>query len=258
MPNILEQAREIRKTWSAFQSSRVLITANNYRVFDYLEKPRTAKRLARQIHSDMRATEILLDALTGMGFLKKQKGEYSNRSSASRFLVSGKPYYQGDIVRHADSIWKSWSNLDSVLITGKPSRGPRNHEAFILGMHNLAALKAKEVIKAIDLKGVRTSIDLGGGPGTYSMEMAGKGIKVTLFDTPETIKIAKKVIKKTGVKRKNINLVEGDFISDDIGGGYDLIFISQIIRLFAHRFNSTLCRAPWACAAGSGEPLSDK
>ncbi len=31
--------KEIRKIWSAYQSSRVSIIANNYKVFDYLETP---------------------------------------------------------------------------------------------------------------------------------------------------------------------------------------------------------------------------
>ncbi len=242
MANILEQTREIRKIWSAYQSSRVLITANNFRIFDHLEEPKTADNLAHVIKTDKRATEILLDALAGIGLLKKQKDRYKNTSLASRFLVHGKPLYQGDIIRHAENMWRSWSSLDAVLSTGRPHRGERDHEAFILGMHNLAASKAKDIVKGIDLSGVKSALDLGGGPGTYSMELAQKGIQVSLFDTPETIKIAGRVIGASAAGRKNIRLHEGNFLHDDIGAGYDLIFISQILHSYSEKDNMSLLR----------------
>lgn len=230
----------MRTLWSAFQSSRVLITANNYQVFDYLEKPASAAVLAGKISTDRRATEILLDALSGIGLLKKQKDRYKNTAMASRFLVGGKPHYQGDIIRHVSSMWESWSNLDTVLKTGAPARGTRNHEAFILGMHNLSSLKAKTIVREIDVTGVKRALDLGGGPGTYSIEMARKGISVTLFDAPDTERIARKVIGQAGTGKGNIDIVGGDFLNDDIGSGYDLIFISQIVHSYSDSVNQQL------------------
>jgi ubiquinone/menaquinone biosynthesis C-methylase UbiE len=242
MAKILEQAGQLRKLWSAYQSSRVLMTANNYRVFDYLEEPKTAGQLARKLNTDKRATEILLDALTGIHLLRKQKDRYRNAGTASRLLVAGKPYYQGDIISHVNGLWDSWSNLDRVVKKGTPSERVRNQKAFILGMHNLASLKAGDVVKGIDCSGVKRALDLGGGPGTYSIEMANQGIDVTLFDLPETIKIARTVIEKSGTKKGRINLVNGDFLYDDIGEGYDLIFISQIIHSYSEKVNLTLLK----------------
>ena len=235
MADILEQSKELRKIWGGFQGARVLLTANNYRVFDYLKKQKAAAGLAKDIGADKRATEILLDALTGLGLLKKQKGQYKNSSLASQFLISGSPYYQGDIIRHADTLWQNWSGLDNVVKTGKPHHVSHDHRAFILGMHNLALLKADNVLKAVGLKGVKKALDLGGGPGTYTIEMAKKGISVTIFDTPETIEIAKEVVKKSGVK--NINFLQGDFLADDFGRDYDLIFISQILHAYSEDDN---------------------
>jgi 2-polyprenyl-3-methyl-5-hydroxy-6-metoxy-1,4-benzoquinol methylase len=225
MTGILDQTKEIRKIWSGYQSSRVLITANNFRIFDHLEEQKTAKY-----------------ALTGLGLLRKNKGGYKNASIASRILVSGRPYYQGDIIKHVNSLWDNWSDLDRILKTGVPSRKSRDHKAFILGMHNLASLKAKEIIKGIGLKGVKKALDLGGGPGTYTIEMAKKGIHVTLFDTAETVKIARTVVNQFQKDPENITFVQGDFLVDDIGSGYDLIFMSQIIHSFSEKNNIMLLR----------------
>ncbi|MEW6409244.1 MAG: methyltransferase [Nitrospirota bacterium] len=264
MPGILEEVKKLREIWGGFRSARVLLTANNYRVFDYLIKPLSVRILSKRLNTDLRATEILLDALTGLGFLKKMKGKYSNSPITSKFMVSGSPYYQGDIIRHADTLWQNWSGLDEVLKTGKPNRKTFDHGSFILGMHNIASLKAKDVMKMIGLKGVKTALDLGGGPGTYSIEMAKRGVNVTLFDFPETIEIAKRVISNPsfflplfkgrigGVKggegefersfRGKISFIQGDFLVDDFGCGYDLIFISQVFHAYSERDNLQLLR----------------
>lgn len=242
MARIVDEAKEIRRMWSAFQSSRVLITANNFRVFDYLTEAKTALKLSKIIRTDTRATGILLDALTSLGFLIKQKDKYRNSHTASRFLVSDSPYYQGDIIKHVDVMWSSWSNLDKVMKTGRPARGARNHEAFILGMHNLSVLKVEEIIKNIGLSGVRKALDLGGGPGTYSIGMAKRGIHVTLFDDPETERIADRVIKRSGVDRGNIEFMAGDFLKDEIGRNYDLILMSQIVHAYSEKNNIMLFR----------------
>lgn len=240
MSSVREEAMKVREIWGAFRSSRVLITANNYRVFDLLTTPQSAETISQKLNIDLRATEILLDALTALGLLKKSGYIYKNSAISSRFLIKGSPYYQGDIVRHADTLWKNWSGLDEVIKTGEPSHKAYNQEAFVLGMHNLAALKVKDVMKVIGLKEVKTALDLGGGPGTYSMEMAKRGVRVTLFDYPETIGIAKKLIEKKKVK--GINFMSGDFIFDNIGKGYDLIFISQILHSYSDKSNLQILR----------------
>ncbi len=238
--SVLEEAGELRKLWGGFRASRVLLTANNYRIFDHLIKPQSANAIAKNLKTNLRATEILLDALTGIGLLKKNRDRYSNAPIAAKFLVRGSAYYQGDILRHADSLWQNWSELDEIIKTGKPIRKAHDHEAFIMGMRNTALLKVKSVIKAIGAGGVKTALDLGGGPGTYSIEMAKNGIDVTLFDRPETVKIARRVVKKEGIK--NIDFIEGDFLCDDIGRGYDLIFVSQTLHSLSEKDNLYLLK----------------
>jgi len=238
--SVHEQVKELRRIWGGFRQARILMTANNYRVFDHLLHPRSALAVSENLNTDLRGTEILLDALVAVGLLVKQKDRYRNTAAASQFLVSGKPYYQGDIIRHADALWKNWSGLDEVLKTGKPRHRFHDREAFILGMHNIASIKARDVIDVMELRGVRTALDLGGGPGTYSIEMARRGIKVTLFDLPETIEIARKVMRQE--KADGIVLMGGDFMSDDIGKDYDLVFVSQILHSYSGKDNLQLLR----------------
>lgn len=231
MATVFEQAQGLRMMWGGFWTARILMTANNYCVFDHLQSSRTAAELAASLGTDLRATIIILDALTALQLLKKRGSSYRNAPLATRFLVTGTPHYQGDILRHADSLWKSWSQLDTVLATGRPADSPHDHLSFIKGMHNIASLTAPAVIKAIGMKGVNKALDLGGGPGTYAMEMARKGATVTIFDLPATIAIARKMVKEQGVA--GVSFKPGDVLTDSLGKGYDLVLVSQFIHAFS-------------------------
>jgi 2-polyprenyl-3-methyl-5-hydroxy-6-metoxy-1,4-benzoquinol methylase len=212
--------------------ARIVLTANHYRIFDRCEGAgRSAVALAKELRTDGRATELLLNSLVSTGLLNKKNGRYANSPLASRYLVKGKRGYQGDILEHYNILWDNWSGLDTVLKTGKPFRKAHDHDSFILGMHNIASLKEKDVMKSLELAGVGRLLDLGGGPGTYSMAFARKKIDVTLLDFPDTLRISKKLIRQAGLERK-IRLLPGDFMKDDWEGGYDLIFISQIFHSY--------------------------
>jgi 2-polyprenyl-3-methyl-5-hydroxy-6-metoxy-1,4-benzoquinol methylase len=226
---LLSQFQAFRQLSGGFRASRAILTANNYAVFEHLKTRKTAGALAKIVRTDPRATEILLDAVTSLGLLNKTGPYYRNTRLASKFLVKESLWYQGDMLRHSDTLWKSWSALDEVVKTGQPSRTrERHHVSFIRAMHNNAVFRANEVIKAVDIRGIKRALDLGGGPGTYSIELARHGISVTLFDQPDTMGVARKIIRESKVK--NVQCISGDFHSDDIGIGYDLIFISQIVH----------------------------
>lgn len=221
----------LRRLWGGFQSSAVIITAATLGVFEAIKSAKSAPQTARAIKCDPRATERLLDALCGLGLATKKSGRYANSKLADKYLVKGRPLYQGDIVRHAGNMWASWSNLAEVVRTGRPRRGGSfDHEAFIMGMHNLSVLRSPELLKAIGIEGVKSALDLGGGPGTHAINMSKLGIKATVFDMPETIDIAKRVARKEAAR--GMSYIAGDFHTDNIGGPYDLILISQIFHAY--------------------------
>jgi len=231
----------LRKLYLGFVSSRVILTANNLKIFDNLEKASSATEIAEKLNIDRRATEIVLDALTGIGLVSKSRtGRYRNAPVSNRYLVKGARLYQGDIIKHASTMWQNFSALDDVVSTGRPARRGFNHESFIMGMHNLTVLRTESLAKALGLKGIKTMLDLGGGPGTNAIAMAKKGVKSTVFDLPETINIAKKVARREGVK--GIRFIAGDFHVDSIGSGYDLILLSQIFHAFSEEENIALLR----------------
>jgi len=231
----------LRKLYLGFVSGRVILTANNLRIFENLKKSSSAINIAGKLKINPRATEILLDALTGIGLVMKGRdNRYRNAPVSNRYLVKGTRLYQGDIIRHASTMWQNFSVLDEVVRTGRPARRGFDHESFIMGMHNLAKLRTKSLINAVGLNGVKAMLDLGGGPGTNAIAMTKQGVKATVFDMPETIKIAKKVARHEGVK--GIRFIAGDFHIDSIVSGYDLILLSQIFHAYSAEDNIALLR----------------
>lgn len=223
---LIHQLQKLRQVSGGFRASRVILTANNYEIFEHLKKPKTSAVLAGKLKIDPRATELLLDAVTALGLLIKNRSTYQNTALATEFLLKTSYWYQGDMLRHSDHLWKNWAGLDEVVKTGRPNRlEGRDYQVFIRAMHNNAILFAPMVIDAVDTKGVKKALDLGGGPGTYCAELARRGVSATLFDLPEAVKIARQL-----VKRKTVRFMAGDFHYDDIGRGYDLVLISQILH----------------------------
>ncbi len=236
---IAKQAKEFAGLWGGFRAARVVLTANNYNIFAHLKTARTAGQVADILETNFRATEILLDAVASLGLLAKQGTRYRITSLAKQFLLKESSLYQGDMLRHADTLWKSWSNLDAIVKTGMPSRSEsRDHEVFIRAMHDSAIFRAPAVVKALDLRGVKTALDLGGGPGTYSIELSKQGIAVTLFDVTSTLEVAKSFIRTS--KAKTIELKAGDFHTDPIGKDYDLALISQVFHAYSEEKNCAL------------------
>jgi hypothetical protein len=239
----MDEAMELRRIWSGFMGARVLLTANNLGVFDLLTSPQSVDDIAEKLNGDRRGVEILLDALTGLKLVRKSGRRYVNRPLATRHLVRGARLYMGDILRHADTLWHDWSRLDEIIAGHRPApaESRHDHEAFIRGMDNLAAFKAKGVVGGIGMKGVRRALDVAGGPGTYCRAMVAAGVaEATVFDLPATVEIARRINREANADR--VTFIEGDCLVDDLGSGYDLVFISHLFHAYGPEENLAIMR----------------
>jgi hypothetical protein len=88
---LTNQLQGFMRLSGGFRASRVILTANNYAIFEHLKTPKTSNWLARKIGTDGRATEILLDAVAALGLLRKTKETYHNAALANKFLLKESP-----------------------------------------------------------------------------------------------------------------------------------------------------------------------
>jgi SAM-dependent methyltransferase len=223
---------------AAFQRSRVLLTAWELDVFTVLaEEPRTSDEVAAAIGTDTRATDRLMNALCALGLLEKRARQFANSPLAARFLVKGRPDYAAGL-GHTNNLWTTWSTLTDVVRTGasrpRPGVSKRGEEwvkPFIAAMHWRARRSAPAVIGLLDLAGVARVLDVGGGSGAFAMAFvrARSGISAVVFDLPAVVPLSRNYIQTEGFTTE-IEAVAGDYLGDELPGGFDLVFLSAVVH----------------------------
>ncbi|MHB9072167.1 MAG: methyltransferase [Desulfobaccales bacterium] len=228
-----------------FQASKMLMVAVDLGLFDFLEEPRSAVEIAAWLKADARTAGIFLNGLAALGLLVKGVDYFKNGELASRYLVQGGENYRGAIIKHMEHTWgRGWDDLKETVLVGhppevdpekwvdsRPQRDEAEVRAFIWGMHAIARDLAPTVAAKLDLKAVCHLLDLGGGPATYAITFAqaNPGLKATVFDLPMPLEIAQENIAKNGLTDR-VQTLAGNFLEDDIGTGYDFIWVSQILH----------------------------
>ena len=244
----------IREMASAFQGSRVLLTAYELDLFTALgEESRSASEVARTLDVDERAVERLMNTLCTLELLEKKEGKFSNTPSSSQFLVKGKPGFMTGLMHTAD-MWNAWSTLTEAVRQGRSvtaghinDRGEAWLSAFIAAMHARAVHQAPTVAALLDLSKVSRVLDIGGGSGVFSMAFVRdrEGIEATIFDLPNVVPLTRDYIEQAGLEDR-MGTATGDYNTDDLGSGFDLVFLSAIIHSNSPAENRALMQK---CAA---------
>ena len=200
-----------------------------------------AAGLARHCRVSPRALALCLNALCAIGFLEKSGKRYRNSPAARRLLSAKSPHCIRPALRHALDSTMDWATLPQTVKAGKvarpqPSlRKSDSTDAFIRAMDHHARGSAPAVAAACPIPGARTLLDLGGGPGTFALEFTRRnpGLKATVFDLPQTLRVTRKILKERGMARAPIRLVRGDFLRDPLGGPYDVVLASNILHMLS-------------------------
>jgi hypothetical protein len=198
----------------AYEGARAVQTAVLLGFFDRLTpRGRDARAVASACGTHPGATAILLDALVGLGLLRKGGARYTLAPDAARHFVSRSPHSLCDLILHAAFRYPEWAGLPYAVLTGKPVRQHdmfqhRREEtrAFIRGMHNLAMARgdALKLPRLVDLSRARTLVDLGGGPATYAIQLckAYPRLRATLLDYPGSLAIAREYVARARLGRR--------------------------------------------------------
>ncbi len=241
---------EIRALANSFQQSRILLSAIELGLFTTLDKQMLpSKEVAKKINADERATDRLMNALVALGFLRKVHGKFFNSENASQYLVKNKPEFMGGLF-HSLGLWNTWSSLTESVKAGtsaaerKPSPGGVDWlESFIGAMHYRGVKEAKITALMLDLSASKKMLDVGGGSGAFAMEFIKKNssMSAVVFDLPNVIPITSRYVEQEKMDDK-ISYLSGDYLVDDFGGGYDLIFLSAIVHINSFDENNLLIK----------------
>jgi len=250
----------IREFAATFQKSRILLSGFELDIFSIIDDlGATGSHISSSLHLNEHACERLLNALVSLGFLTKQNQLFYNTQESFTFLSKRSPEYLGGLM-HTNHLWNTWSNLTQVVKTGISAhpdeinvRGEEWLTSFISAMHDRAIKQAPQQLAKIDLSGAKSLLDIGGGSGAYSMEFVARkpDMEATVFDLPNVIPITNRFIEKAGFSGK-IKTYTGDYTSDDLPTGFDLVFLSAIIHSNSLEVNQDLIKKCFAALNENG------
>jgi ubiquinone/menaquinone biosynthesis C-methylase UbiE len=202
--------RPIMDLANAFFGSQVLFAASDAGVFRRLSEQDglDVQTLARDLQASERGLGLLLDACVAEGLLAKTGNRFSNTPLAAVFLAPGSPADLSGALRFNRDVYGAWGKLSEFVRTGAPVERPEIHlgedaertRTFVLSMHGRALGIGRAVVPLVDLSGRKRLLDVGGGPGTFSVLLtrAFPELHSTVLDLPEVVRVASELIEQHG------------------------------------------------------------
>ncbi|MHC4607756.1 MAG: class I SAM-dependent methyltransferase [Planctomycetota bacterium] len=229
-----------------YRLSAALWSAMQLGLFTSISKgKKTAEAIASDVGAASRGVRILLDALLITRLVTKKGSSYSLSALAKHYLVEGEPDYMGDeafLHVHPD-IWSAFATLagaarkgGSVVEPNAQSPEQPYWEDFARRTVDAArrsAAKMMEVLRIGPGAGPMKVLDVACGSGMYGVAVAeaNPDAEVTLQDRADVLAHTRRNVAATDVADR-VRYLEGDFFDADLGGPYDLVLISHLLRHF--------------------------
>jgi predicted O-methyltransferase YrrM len=227
--------------------SNILLAALRWKVFDCLKAPVAATEAASRMESHPGNTELFLNALAGLGLIEKEKGRFVNTERSAEFLVTDSPTYIGEFFLHMNEWHQGLSmNFDSLIRNGPPEQSEES-----ITDNDLAAKSARLsaayqycaearsiasiVSKLPEFSAMKRMLDLGGGAGFFTMAVVDvhPDMRGVVFELPPVAAVSREFITKYKFDSR-VSVMEGDFMTDDLGGAYDFVFAGASLNFYRH------------------------
>lgn len=238
----MEIDKLISKILQGYQPACVVITANELKIFDELLKPVEASQVAKNKNLDPEACERLLNALTSLEIITKDKNKYHLPVASQEYLVTGSSHSMQQWIQLSADLYPVWGQLATFIKSGILIKSimemlggdPHKMRAFTDAMHDKALKATWMIAREIPISDAKHMLDVGGGPGTYALEWCKlhTHLKATVFDIPPVLEVAKNYIERYELEDR-VDTKPGDFHKDDLGDSqYDLLLMANILHMY--------------------------
>ena len=251
---------EIMQMVQGFRESRIILTAIELDMFSAVNDGATSSEIAQKLLTDPRATEMIMNALVALELLEKKDNIYMNSFISSRYFCEGSPNDLRQSLMHTVNLWTRWSTMaecirkgTSVAFKEQAQRKPEDTRAFIAAMESGVRARARIVVNAVGADKISRMLDVGGGSGGYSIAFAraNNKLEAEVFDLPNVIPLTKQYIEDADLVGR-IKTRAGDMRTDDLGTGFDIVFISAICHMNSPEENKELLRKSFNAMISGG------
>lgn len=255
----------------AYWRSAVLFTALELDLFTHIGDRRLpVTDLAADVAVSERSLSMLVDAMVALQLVEKTVADEVVNTAVSRhYLCQDQATYLGDAIMFNARSYSAWGELTAAVrkdgpvmntchFLGDDRDATRN---FVHAMHRRAVSIASCLAPMLDLSECQTLLDLGGGPGTYSVMLAERfpQLNATVVDLPGILAVTDELVQQSPAAAR-IKLQPADVFSPatHFEPTFDAVLISGVLhRTDGDRTVSLLTLAADALVPGGILAVSD-
>jgi len=257
----------IFETLNAYQRSGALHAAIELDLFTAIAEGNTAAMtIAARIKASLKGTRVLCDYLTIMGFLTKQRDEYSLTPASSAFLDRNSPAYLGSASRFLRST-QQFQDIAAIVrkggtVVGQEGMLSVEHPLWVEFARSMAPLTTVSAQLIADLIGAKDGakwkvLDIAAGHGLFGITLAknNPNAEIVALDWAPVLEVADENAVKAGVTSR-FRKIAGSAFEVDFESGYDIVLITNFLHHFDIATNEQLLRKVHAAMAEGGRAVT--
>lgn len=233
--------REIDDMVSCAKYAHILSVAFEIKLFEHLTIPKTMGQLSGETGLNARKLEKLCDLLAALKFLTRVGDRFSLSGTSKTFFLHDSKFQAVNLIKY--SLKEASTSIDMAKMLKEEED---DHPQLVWTYEDLgwkALFEApfmggiqrtmKILVNLLDMSRIQSVLDLGGGPGSYSIAMAETFPEISsivIADLPSIVENSTQDCLKEYRKSK-IKSMPCDIRKDDIGSGYDLVFASNSLYM---------------------------
>jgi C-methyltransferase len=249
-------AADMRRLGMAMWSSAIIQAAGELRLADHLgEEPKTVAELAAATGADEDALLRLLRALAAHGIFAPVGEDSYTHTPASQSLRSDQPgnVLYLNLLGAAEWNWLIWSRLTESIRSGNGvfhrhygkdlyryfnEDNPGAGDVFNKAMTESGHWTSQAVAQSLDLTGVGTVADVGGGQGGLLKTLleANPNVSGVLIDRPQVVGYANPALREGGELADRVTIAAAD-IRESVPAAADVYILRQV----AHVWKDDVC-----------------
>ena len=252
----------------------LLRAALEFNLFELLEEVGSmdVDEVATAIGVERQPARILLLGLSSLQLLESLDGKYANSEMVRRRLLRSSSRFFGpfidmqskiinaSLVDFAESMRRN-TNVGLRHISGsgdtlyeRLTMHPELQKVFYTNMGDVSRNTFAQFLDFYDFTTVHHVIDIGGGDGTNSIELARRypQLEVTVFDQETVTQLAANRIQDPNL-RKRVHFHPGNLFSDPLPTGADAILYFHIFEIWSLEHNTELLRKCYAALPDGGK-----
>ncbi len=246
-PVARRHARALFDLCAGFIYSQVLLACVRLRLLEQLrDGPLGLQQIARQVELAPGAARALLAAAQALELVELRGTEQWGLGPVGAALLGNPAVLR--MIEHHPMLYDDLR--DPVALLRDPARTSRVAQLWPYARHQLPAslapeqvstytalmastqpLVAEELLDAFPFARHRCLLDVGGGDGSFLIAAAARApqLRLMLFDLPGVVAQAHRRFEAAGLSGR-AQLFGGDFASDELPGGADLITLVRVLH----------------------------